>query len=149
MCEWVDISKALMTPLVAIIAVYIAYQQWQTNRNKLKHELFDRRFELYAMTNNVLFYVLAKGSVPGDYLAEFSQASHKSDFLLDESFTSLFSEIVKKYNEFRALSEELEAIQDEGARKKNVEKQREIKNWMEDQAKNIKIKFAKYLKIDG
>lgn len=44
--SWIQIFKALLTPVVAILGVYIAYQQWRTNRTRLKHELFDRRYSM-------------------------------------------------------------------------------------------------------
>ena len=30
----IEISKGLLTPVIAIVATYIAYQQWQTNRKR-------------------------------------------------------------------------------------------------------------------
>ena len=49
MCEkdWVDMLSALLTPLVAGIAVYIAFQQWKTAERKRKQDLFDKRYEFY------------------------------------------------------------------------------------------------------
>ena len=43
----VPVLSALLTPTIAIITTYIAYEQWRTNRNKLKLDLFDRRFAVY------------------------------------------------------------------------------------------------------
>jgi hypothetical protein len=33
--QLIEISKALLTPLIAIVATYIALQQWKTNQQKL------------------------------------------------------------------------------------------------------------------
>jgi hypothetical protein len=33
--EVVALFNALLTPLIAVVAVYIAWQQWQTNKQKL------------------------------------------------------------------------------------------------------------------
>ena len=35
----VDVLSALLTPVIAAIAVSIAYQQWQTNRRRLALDL--------------------------------------------------------------------------------------------------------------
>ena len=35
-----EISKGLLTPVIAIVATYIAYQQWKTNRQKLNLERY-------------------------------------------------------------------------------------------------------------
>ena len=45
--EMIEISTALLTPIIAIIATYIAYQQWKTNQLKLNLERYDRRLEVY------------------------------------------------------------------------------------------------------
>ena len=43
----VQIMQALLTPLIAIIATYIAYQQWNTNKLKLKLDRYERRLRVY------------------------------------------------------------------------------------------------------
>jgi len=35
-CTLTTTLAALLTPLIAIIAVYVAYRQWRTGQNKLK-----------------------------------------------------------------------------------------------------------------
>jgi len=42
---WVDILSALLVPTIAIFGSLIGFQQWRTNTKRLKHELFDRRYE--------------------------------------------------------------------------------------------------------
>ena len=39
--EIVDICSALLTPLIAVIATYIAYQQYHVSELTLKKELYD------------------------------------------------------------------------------------------------------------
>ncbi|MCD4720032.1 MAG: hypothetical protein K8S13_09260 [Desulfobacula sp.] len=36
--DWIDISAALLTPMIGVIAIMIAYFQWKTNRARLKNE---------------------------------------------------------------------------------------------------------------
>ena len=50
----IDISKALLTPIIAIVTVYIAYQQWKTNELKLKLEKYDRRLRVYEEVIKIL-----------------------------------------------------------------------------------------------
>lgn len=147
MCGWIDVLQALLTPLIAVIAAYVAWQQWSTNRSRLKHELFDRRYELYAHAHNVLFYVSSRDIAPAEALSDYRQTLHKSDFLLDKSLSSLLSEIIDKHSELDSLVSELAALTAD-KRKENIRKQREIKNWMEAQKDVLKTKFAKFLKID-
>ena len=50
----VQILQALLTPLIAIIATYIAYQQWNANKLKLKWEMDERRLRVYQEVKKVL-----------------------------------------------------------------------------------------------
>ena len=45
--HWTAYLTALMTPVVAVGAILIAYRQWRTAQNKLKLDLFDRRLAVY------------------------------------------------------------------------------------------------------
>ena len=43
--DWIDVLSALLTPIVAIIAVYIAYRQWKTAEAKRRQDLFEMRYD--------------------------------------------------------------------------------------------------------
>ncbi|MDC2888975.1 hypothetical protein [Psychrosphaera algicola] len=48
--DWVDITSALLTPVIAIIGIGIAILQWRINRSRLRHELFEKRYAIYEAT---------------------------------------------------------------------------------------------------
>lgn len=41
----INILSALLTPTIALLTAFIAYQQWQTNERKRKQDLFELRYE--------------------------------------------------------------------------------------------------------
>lgn len=41
----IDILSASLTPIIAILGSYIAYQQWKTNEKSRKQSLYDYRYE--------------------------------------------------------------------------------------------------------
>lgn len=43
--DWIDISSALLTPVVAILGCFIAYRQWKTSEKQRKQDLFDKRYD--------------------------------------------------------------------------------------------------------
>ena len=45
--HWTTYLAALLTPTVAVLGSYIAYRQWHLAQNKLKLDLFDRRFSAH------------------------------------------------------------------------------------------------------
>lgn len=49
-----DVLSALLTPLIAAIAVYIAYRQFRVERLRLQHELYERRLKVYRAVQSFL-----------------------------------------------------------------------------------------------
>src|SRR5438876_9829505 len=45
--NWLAISNFVLSSVIAVVAGYIAWQQWQTARQKLRLDLFERRYALY------------------------------------------------------------------------------------------------------
>jgi hypothetical protein len=56
--DWIDVLSALLTPTIAILGIYIAYQQWRTNKNRLKLELFDKRYEIFTNIKKFIANIL-------------------------------------------------------------------------------------------
>ena len=44
---WIQGIAAFATPMVALAVAYIAYRQWKTARDKLRLDLFDKRFAVF------------------------------------------------------------------------------------------------------
>ena len=49
-----QLTGSYLPAIIAIFLAYIAYQQMSTNRNKLKLDLYNKRFEVY--TDTLKFY---------------------------------------------------------------------------------------------
>lgn len=45
--EVLVVFSGLLTPVIAIVGIFIAYRQWRTAQNKLRLDLFERRLEVY------------------------------------------------------------------------------------------------------
>jgi hypothetical protein len=52
--HWTAYLSALLTPIVGLFGALIAYQQWRIARNKIKLDLYEKRFAIYEAT--LLFY---------------------------------------------------------------------------------------------
>ena len=73
-----EVSKELLTPLIAIVAVYIASHQWETNRGKLRLDLFDRRYKVYEKISEFIGSILTTSKV---------QEGKELQFLIDTTAT--------------------------------------------------------------
>ena len=67
---WIELLSAAIAPVTACIAVLVAYQQWRTNRDRLRVELYDRRVTVLKAVRQYLSEVTALGRVPDNGLSD-------------------------------------------------------------------------------
>src|SRR5882672_4688964 len=140
---------ALLTPVIALAAVYIGFQQWRTNRHKLKLDLFDKRFAVYDATRNFIGQVLAGTHAPDTQTFEFLSRTRDADFLLDKGIADyLFKEVYHQALTLATLRSEMDGLPVGDERTRNVRCQREIRDWFLKQHDALYEKFSKYLRLE-
>ncbi|WP_162350166.1 hypothetical protein [Pseudoxanthomonas gei] len=77
----VEISKALLTPLIAIVATYVAWQQWKTNQQKLVLDRYDRRLKVYEEVRKILSIIVRDAKASYEDLLAFRTSVSEADFL--------------------------------------------------------------------
>jgi hypothetical protein len=80
----INLFQALLTPLVALLALGIAFAQWWTARNRLKLDLFDRRWAIYDATRTALTEIYEHEQLSKDKLWALREAIRTANWLLDE-----------------------------------------------------------------
>jgi hypothetical protein len=143
--DWIDIFSALLTPTVAILGIYIAVQQWLTNRRRLKLELFDRCYEVFEKIKKFIASILTSGRVEEGADIQFLRDTKSALFLFDDKIVKLASEIYERAIRLHALEATERTAGDN--LEANLNKQDEIKKWYQDQLQDIDKSFKKYLKL--
>ena len=103
--DWVDIFSALLTPIVAIFAGIIAYQQWQTQEKQRKQDLFEKRYDnLYKKTIDIHYKMMNFNLKDIKDKSEFLKLTiehveniEKYGFLLNENDTNKLLKITKNW----------------------------------------------------
>lgn len=113
--DWVDLLTALLTPTIVLFGSLIAFLQWRTNRNRLKHELFDRRYKQYEAVRDYLGSMLTSGRVENN-LVLLSQ-TRGMEFLFDEDICKFVREIQLTASLFAALNDELSSTSGENRKR--------------------------------
>jgi hypothetical protein len=146
-----EISKALLTPLIAIVATYIAWQQWRTNKQKLVLERYDRRLRVYEEVRKILSVIVRDAKASYDDLLRFRTAVSEADFLFGREITDYIDEIYKRgvklqywSGEYRDYTQEKPAGYDH---QKVVDGMHAELNWLTEQFEPAKQRFRKYLDI--
>ena len=144
--HWTTYLAALLTPTIAVLGSFIAYRQWRTAQNKLKLDLFDRRFAVYDAARNLIASIMTSGKAKDEELYKFLSGTRSAKWLLDEDIDNYFEkELWKNAVELQALESELQGVPVGDERTNNVRRQSEIKKWILEQYKVLDAKFEKYL----
>ena len=105
MSQLLEISKGLIAPLIAIITVYIAFQQWKTNKQKLDLDKYDRRLKIYQEVIKLLKKV-SMTQVNLDELVIFRAAVAEADFLFGPDILDYIEEICSHWKDLWVLQQE-------------------------------------------
>lgn len=146
--HWTAYVTALFTPVVAVLGAAIAYRQWQLAQNKLKLDLFDRRFKVYEAARNLLASIMRTGSVEDQELSKYFLATREAKWLFGPEVAEYLDKpLFKKASELLVLADELEGVPVGEIRTKNVQSQREIKDWLLAQHDILDRCFSPYLQL--
>jgi hypothetical protein len=150
----ISILQGLLTPLIAIIATYIAYQQWQGNKLKLKMERYDRRLRVYQEVVTML-RTCANGELREfSAIIVFGAVVAEADFLFGPEIRQYLDEISTRAAKLRSANVQYKDFKQPIPvgydHEKIVSEIGAHTNWFVEQLveKSVaKNKFAKYLDI--
>ncbi|MGB7933942.1 MAG: hypothetical protein WCH04_17290 [Gammaproteobacteria bacterium] len=146
--DWVDYLSALLTPTIAILGSIIAYLQWRTNSNRLKHELFDRRYEQFTVVRDFIGSIMTSGKSKQDEQFKYLSGTRGMRFIFDKEIANYVDETIWHLAvELECLDSELEGVPVGEERSKNVKRQGEIKKQLNKELQSLEEKFAKYLQL--
>jgi hypothetical protein len=143
------LPAAFIALVIGFIAAGIAWRQYQVAAAKLKLDLFDKRYPIFLDTWTVLSEVVTQGTRRKNYGLgnPFSNFIPQARFLFGKDVENYLSNAVKKWTELWAIEGETD-----GAginRQENIAKQRELRNWFEEQASSgAKELFGRYLDFE-
>lgn len=145
-----DIFSSFLTPAIAIITTYIAYQQYQSNRLKLRLERYDRRLRVYQEMKKVLSIILRDADISPQQLLEFRTATAEADFLFGKNIPEYIDEIYKKGLELWRTGIQLKEgeIPKGTERRSIVEENSKLLTWLIDQLPMLTTKFKPYLNLN-
>lgn len=86
---WVQYLQALLTPTIALVVGFIAYQQWRTAHSKIVLDLFEKRLAVYQKVRTAVAVVNTTGKTSRDAELDLLGAIDASEFL--------FGDDVRKY----------------------------------------------------
>ena len=150
----VDVLSALLTPTIAVIATYVAYQQWRVNKTRLDLDLYDRRLAIYKAVDVFYGEVGTEGTAKYPMVFQLRYATAEAPFLFPAEIERHLKEIYDKAMRIAALREQTYPASGEpglpvgDARSKACEEEGELVLWLLQNAKaESRKRFGKYLKL--
>lgn len=147
----IDVAKALLTPAIAVVTAYIAWQQWRTNRQKLALDLYDRRVSVYEQVKKILSIVMREAHATYDELLAFRSATSQADFLFGPEIPKYLDDIYQHgvkleywHKQYRDFTQEKPPGYDHD---KVVEGDDAELEWLSAQFEPALEKFKEYLHV--
>jgi uncharacterized ubiquitin-like protein YukD len=149
--EVVTMFSGLLTPFIGMTTVYIALQQWQTNRQKLILDLYDRRLRVYEEVRKIILIITIDLDVSIEDLHKFRVSVSEADFLFGSEVTDYINEIFNRglnlskcSRQYRDYTQE----KPEGYDNDNIVKEKYSEAlWLTSQFEPSKQVFKKYLDV--
>jgi hypothetical protein len=132
--ELVKIFSALLTPVIAIVAVYIAWLQNKTNKNQFRLALLERRLKVFNAAGELIGKVLTHARVEVADLQKFLWETRESDFLFGSDIREYLDQLYGKASDVHVLATPEEA-----------HRQGDALRWFSGQGDEIKKQFGHYM----
>lgn len=139
--------SALLTPVIAVLAVYIAYQQYLTNKQKLRLDLYDKRFKVFLALMSLLSSIMRQANVKQEELAQYNADTNESVFLFDEELVGYLRLVRKEAVRLMNLKDKLynSDLPVGEERSQCAAECSQVLSWLLDQFEVSQKTFAKYL----
>lgn len=111
---WITYLSALLTPLVALLGIVIAFRQWRTAQQKLKLDLFNRRFVVYDATMLAMSTVARRGSIRPDEVEQFAAGTRGAKFLFNEEVEAYLERLYAHLDQVARLTVHIDKVIDQG-----------------------------------
>ena len=142
--DYPELFSAFLTPIIAIVAAYIAIQQYRVNQRKSKLELFEKRFAVYEGVKDLVDHVIDNVDLTDPALQAFNSKTADCVFLFKDHIPSYVKELRGKALRLRSINRMGSSHE---AREEEGEVEEELLNWFTEQFERAQREFGPYLRF--
>lgn len=150
--DYIEIFSALLIPLIAILAAYIAWRQYQIDHHSLRNALYERRYVVFKAFMVYLSEVVSRGKTTYARNSQF-YAEASEDFLFSRTIADKREELYQKGVELAFAHERMYPV-DGGAglpvgaeRDKVAEEAHGLLKWFTTQIQATHSLFKQEMKV--
>jgi hypothetical protein len=131
----VRVFSALLTPVIALLASYIAWRQHMTNRRQFRLALFEKRWAVFKSTATLIAAVLQSAQVQLSEINAFDIGTSDQEFLFGADIVEYLSQIRHQAVNLLGLGNDVQRSPERTA----------LVQWFGGQMDETKKKFGKYM----
>ena len=133
--------------LIAISLVCIAYQNWRIQKDKLRLDLYDKRYKIFQAIKDLSTSFLKNGVTNRKDLNQFIIDTSEVDFLFEDDIKENIDEIRKKSLRAINLAERLDnrGVGTQEDRENIAKELEELEKWSINLPNRLKSLFKEYL----
>lgn len=143
--------SALATPLIAVLGLWIAYQQFRLQRYRFRYDLSERRLAVFFAVREFLEATLAVRLPNDEALAKFTLQTAGAAFLFKADVTNYLDRLRRSYLKIAEVSD-IESDKDFASdedRRVLLKERRNERQWMREQLKEAESVFRPYLDLSA
>jgi hypothetical protein len=146
---WIQISTALLTPLIALITVSILVFQYRLAKQRWRLDLYDKRYAAYWATIEYLSNVVTEKQLTyagfKDLRTKFMRKSMDKEFLFGEDVQAFLNLICEESSQLARI---LDALNDDEKKEQNINLKKESVSRFLKQLEVSKELFRNYLEVE-
>lgn len=144
---WLQIVLGLCAPLIAAFGAGIGYQQWKLSKYKLKHDLFERRWAVYAAAHDAAARALTGSEQDRkDAFLSFVRQIKNAEFLFPAEVRAHLQELGEHLDQYAQAEKQHASSRDE-EREQAQDEVLTLANWIRQQPDRLVEIFRPYLEL--
>lgn len=140
---FLDILRALATPIIAAVGVYIALQQKRQGDIRLQIDRYDRRYAIFSGARDLLGSIVREGKFDGQTLVAFLRSTGDAVFITNDDVVTYLNELRLKAIRLGYVGSMADAY--DANRDKYLAETSELVIWFSDQYDVLITKFRPLL----
>ncbi len=146
----IELVQRIGAPFIALVAAFIAgaiaYRQWKTAHDKLRLDLFEKRYAVYSELRSVLATTLQQGTISYEEVMTFYRNFRGAEFLFGDEIEKYLEQIKDSLIKVSYLVEQISGDQNLPNREAQINEAYQIKASLEKELMSTaRSKFKKYL----
>ena len=143
-----EIYITIIATLIAAIVAWTGYQQHKLARDKLKLDLFEKRFAVYKGVQRFLTIILQEAKFDIGQLFEFRRDTQDATFLFGSEIPEYINMIDSKALEMRSIAQQYQPLPRGEERSALCEKETKLLAELIAELPRLKEVFAPYMRFE-